>query len=236
MRILCKEKDFYDFVGYEFGSEDIVFDRRSMRVFKRGTEWWDANSVGRFVAQTLAQDTKAILGIWIGFCLHIFKIIEISNKYNDIGQLSEKFKYDVNLIASRRCYDIKHNYPIEFVRIKNTNSLDFFLEKKAFENYALGSITMEEEELVIKALQESKVSNWEFEYDDYLLSGGIAEIPILKDTWIPRFLKADAVYRDIEEWLLAQHNDVSQESKNLTDTDKAVNHGFDKKISFRNCK
>ena len=61
-------------------------------------------------------------------------------------------------------------------------------------------------------------------------------IPILRNTWVPSFVDANEAYYNIEEWLIAQHNDVDQESKGITDIDKVINHGFDKRESFRNIK
>ena len=208
MKILCKEKDFYDYIGYasEYGTEDITFDRRNMSMIKQGTDPADNETCGYFINVLLETGKLADIGLWIGFDLYIFRIREISNRKEktNIGEiLSKDFKWKVDLICHRKAYNVKHNMPIEFVIIDNgISSWDYW-------------------------------NNWKIKHFDFFEEN---TIPILRNTWVPSYVDAQTAYYNIEEWLIAQHNDVDQESKGLTDTDKVINHGFDKKASFRNIK
>jgi hypothetical protein len=56
--------------------------------------------------------------------------------------------------------------------------------------------------------------------------------PILKDTPIPSIIPARDFYNAIDNYLRSKYNDKTIEIKN-SDIDKAINHGFDKKTSFR---
>ena len=59
------------------------------------------------------------------------------------------------------------------------------------------------------------------------------KIPILSQTGIPAVIQPEQIFLGIEEYLSSKSNDRSMESEGLTDVDKAVNHGFDKRTSFR---
>jgi hypothetical protein len=61
-------------------------------------------------------------------------------------------------------------------------------------------------------------------------------VPILKDTFIAKFIHPEDIYYSIEEFISSKKNDIDTESKGLTDKEKVINHGFDTKSSFRNVK
>ncbi len=61
-------------------------------------------------------------------------------------------------------------------------------------------------------------------------------IPFLRDTFIPKYIPVELIYRGIDNYIRASKNDVDQESYGLSDIDKVITHGFDKKTSFRNIK
>ena len=217
MYIICKEKDYYDYVGYTNETENITFDRRNMKVYKRGTEAFDYSSFGSFINSVLGDRDEEYLFLWIGYHIYVFKIKASGTryeytKYNKI--LSSKFNWEVELVDKRICYDVKHKFPIEFMFRKN-------------------SWWHKEDD---KEIKESSVSNWDLEEFDNNPLEKDYKVPILKETFIPSFVPAEEAYYAIEEWLISQYNDVDQESRGLTDIDKVINHGFDKKISFRNIK
>jgi hypothetical protein len=59
------------------------------------------------------------------------------------------------------------------------------------------------------------------------------ENPILKDTPIPAIIPARDIYNALDNYFRSMYNDKTVEIQN-SDIDKAINHGFDKKTSFRN--
>ena len=61
-------------------------------------------------------------------------------------------------------------------------------------------------------------------------------IPFLRDTFIPKYIPAYLIYSGIDDFIRSSKNDVDQESDGLIDIDKVINHGFDKRTSFRNIK
>jgi len=56
--------------------------------------------------------------------------------------------------------------------------------------------------------------------------------PILRDTSIPSFISPLSMWVKLTDYISSKRNDRVVEIKN-TDVEKAVNHGFDKKTSFR---
>lgn len=241
MKILCKEKDFYDYIGYQNGSEDIVFDRRDMTVITRGKDFklYSSKEIGevQLMNSFLGDDPETEFGLWIGHNLYIYRVTELSDRYENntyytYKTLSPKFKYTVKLLTKKTLYDIPHKAPIEFVYM-NWKKLNYRFGFFRHNSY----LKEKEKESIRKDLDNEilngNVNNWELktvEFDrDRIL------IPILKDSFAGS-LDPGEVYYAIESWLISQHNDVDQESKGITDVEKAVNHGFDKKSSFRNVK
>lgn len=227
MKILCKVKDFYDYVGYN-ASEDITFDRRNMTVIEPGVQDFYKDSEGGVINGLLYISN--IFGVWIGHNFYVYRISNIQNRYErniyNIEVLSKNFKYDIDLIAKRVVYDIPHKKPIELHAIEFP--WDLRLNKHWFKSEQALNQKIDEE--IIKG----NIANWKLR--EYIFDSlNKDKIPILKNTFLAR-LDPSEVYYAIESWLLAQNNDVDQETDGITDVDKAVNHGFDKKESFRNCK
>ena len=239
MHIICKEKDYYDFVGYgENGSEDITFDRRNMWVIKPATaELYDRDNILRVIHSILYERTRelseTVIGVFIGFSLYIIYLsAELNRETNGILR---PFKWDAKLLAKRTCYDIKHPKPIDFVDIDLSvydNSPFYIKNLKAWEKGYNNRVW----ELKEKEYKKGNPNNWEIKplfSNDWESEKFDKKIPILKNTFIPKLISAEECYRNIEEWLISQYNDKDQESEGLTDVDKAVNHGFDKITSFR---
>lgn len=65
----------------------------------------------------------------------------------------------------------------------------------------------------------------------------VCPYPILKNTFIPSVIPAADLYHAIEEHFSMEKTAQERiESEGITDTEKVINHGFDKKSSFRNVK
>jgi hypothetical protein len=58
------------------------------------------------------------------------------------------------------------------------------------------------------------------------------EDPILADTSLTSILDGEAIWKEIQNYISSLNNEVDVET-DISDVDKAVNHGFDKKTSFR---
>ena len=231
MKIICKVKDYYDYVGFG-NSEDIVFDRRNNWGTTPDTEEISLFSNYKIIDEYLCHhnsvDSK-VIGLFLGYNLYVFLITAETKRtyFNKNGvEILKKYKYDVELINHTVAYNVKHTLPVEFVEIDmNIKGRYYFSAEDLVEEIKKGQTNL----WVFKPLFSSSLTS-------SLYKDLANKIPILKNTFVPKFVPADIAYRNIEEWLIAQHNDVDQESIGLTDVDKAINHGFDKKYSFRSTK
>lgn len=239
MRILCKEKDYYDYIGAENGydKDDIVFDRRNMRVLKAGYEYADWDTIDHVVDTLLTDRCKpqsyAVYGLWIGYNFYVFGLSGDVDRYvdNTYKMLKKDWKWSAELISNFKLYNVPHKNPIELVEIEVALNFQYFRKLNGSWRNFRTKYDLARKDSQINELQTGNPANWKLK-----TIWGEDKIPILKNTWIPKFVSAKDAYYGIEEWLLAQKNDVDQESKDLSDVDKAVNHGFDKKSSFRNVK
>ncbi len=59
-----------------------------------------------------------------------------------------------------------------------------------------------------------------------------SDIYILEKTGIPSIINAEDIYLAFDEYFRSLKDDIDVET-DLTDNDKIINHGFDKKTSFR---
>jgi hypothetical protein len=57
--------------------------------------------------------------------------------------------------------------------------------------------------------------------------------PILRNLEIQHIIPPLEIYTDIEYYIASRKDEQDVESKGITDVEKAINHGFDKKTSFR---
>ena len=234
MRILCKEKDYYDHIGFsEYGSEDVIFDRRKYTIFEKSV---DAEKerfcrYARHGEVSIAREAlhtgyghfepNVILAINAGYNVYAFKVF---------NKGIEDSNYSIEFIGMRKCYELHWDSPLGIFRLEPL-PFDHRTSKEWMERWKLERKD-KDRDFETAAFLNGNPANWKFEplFTDGWDTFGI---PILKHTSFPKYMEAKEVYYAIEEWLIAQHNDVDQESEGLTDIDKAVNHGFDKKVSFR---
>lgn len=245
MHILCKEKDYYDYVGYENGFDpatDVTFDRRNMDMITPGQDY-NRNGIEDIVSSIADGCPEgAVVGVWIGFTLYIFKIWADPDRWDHRitgTYLKKGFKWTSELLASRKVYDVSHPHAIDFVYISTPLFEHYNWKLNSWKDWRIYENAKKDPSYILKEYASGNVANWKFKplwgYD-WNIKDQDYKMPILKNTWIPKWVSAKDAYYGIEEWLIAQHNDVDQESEGLTDVDKAINHGFDKKASFRNIK
>jgi hypothetical protein len=66
-----------------------------------------------------------------------------------------------------------------------------------------------------------------------VLKDRVVDNPIVADTSIPSFIDPKDIWIELTNFISSKYNDKTVDIVN-TDIDKVVNHGFDKKSSFRN--
>ena len=110
---------------------------------------------------------------------------------------------------------------------------------KTFEDFdyrgkVLDIVSIECERHHMHALTKKKLKNIKLSELTIRNFGLQDDFYILKNIGIPAMIPPEQIYYSMETYLFSLKNDRNCESTGLTDCEKIVNHGFNKKTSFRN--
>lgn len=207
MQILDKNKDFYDFYQNIYIDKTYTFDRRKSVYFHK-EDWNDIffNSERNYIYYVLQ----------VGYSRYLYKItyIDVST-----GWTIHLDNYKVELIKYWKNYD-------------NLVDFEFGIAEK-LESYGYKNYHPSYEKQSIDSLYNTELKK------AYLYASRLKgrSYPILCESGIASCTDSHQLYMDIEEWLSAQkERELRTESKDITDKQKIVNHGFDTRESFRKIK
>ena len=215
MRIIDKNKDYYDYWAYQADSDDgVTFDRRGS-IPLRSADFFTMLSEHVknhryyyrrwFWKEEPAEYNK-------------FFAIRAGVKFFLIG-----LKLEVDETDFRNC--ILKSYKMELIKI---------FEDFDYRGKLLDIVSLYDSEILLNSVNKKKIENIKL---SELISENLGlpdRFYILKNIGIPSIISPEEIYYGIETYLFSLKNDKHCESKNLTDSEKIVNHGFDKKTSFRN--
>ena len=218
MRIFCKEKDYYDYL--QDYSDDIIFDRRKF-VKLTSKEILKEIPIQEYHHKV---NVFQVFALRAGYYLFFFKSkIVLHNDPEHYSYYIEcDFDYEIEYLGQRIDYEYKGSeiltfewYDISAGHDKKWNRMYYDVMEVNLSNIEKG--------------------NWNFErYGKERRRE--PKVPLLRNTFITKYIPAELIYRGIDDYIRASKNDVDQESEGLTDVDKVINHGFDKRTSFRNIK
>jgi hypothetical protein len=183
MQIIDKNKDYYDYCQFEFGTLDktATYDRRGSGKMDRR----------HFFSYCF---TNSML-LEVGYVQYVFKsnnlLWEDGQPYDGNLVLLNKFDEGLRLCPA----------PVTLVPIYN-GDVDF------------------------KSARDIEIDDYDDEYEPYF------ENPILIETPIPSLIPAREFYNNLDNYFRSLKNDKAVKIEN-SDIEKAINHGFDKKTSFR---
>jgi hypothetical protein len=212
MRILDKHRDFYDYLAGIYGIDNTVFfDRRG------STKLTQDDVIRAFcvscdhydwndntpLLQVYKKDLYAI--IEAGYYQYLLRAYNVTRK--NLGAFSCVNIYDGDIELVYTFSDHKH-YTKSPISIYPANVY----------NYRLGK-----NKVVSKNLNYSN--------DIRPIEKNIIENPIFTDTKIPSILDAHTIYVNIFDYISSKADFDIVDTR--TDVAKAVDHGFDKKTSFR---
>ena len=207
MQILDKNKDFYDFYQNIYIDKTYTFDRRKSVYFHK--EDWNEifyNSERNYIYYVLQ----------VGYSRYLYKITYLGVSTGWIIHLDN---YKVELVKYWKNYD---------------NLVDFeFGIAEELESYGYKNNSSRYEKQNIDSLYNTELKK------TYLYYSRLKDrsYPILYESGIASCTDSHQLYMDIEEWLSAQkERELRTESKDITDKQKIVNHGFDTRESFRKIK
>ena len=218
MRIISKIKDFYDYISYEFSDkdDDIVFDRRNSIILTK-------NDIASFLRlndyekKTYYSDISNYLIFQVGCLFYLIEVYDI--KYKDViyyGVKQKEFSnYKIKVLSKWHNYSNK-----DVMNFYKLHRYFYYKTDNQFIDYAKSKILSE---------------------DDKMKSAGYTDIKdktlIIGETGLASILDPKEVYLALDEYFSSLISDKEKtESVGITNNEKIVNHGFDKKISFRSIK
>ena len=226
MQILCKIKDFYDYACIYQQERDPfpTFDRKDYASLNNNllTSWIvDLKRSPDIFEKGRLEDEYFCLEV--GTVKYVFKANNFVRNRLDVH--SEQYIYDckISLIREIESLPKVHNVALAISRVD--------LNYKEIRSLRINHIrNLDIEFCPLEILNFRSRHGWREYNKDY----DTIETPILKDTHLPGLLDPLKIYVNIDNYLRSLHNDVTHESKGITDEEKAINKGFNKKESFRN--
>lgn len=229
MKIIDRNSDYYDYLWQQNGYDEVVFDRRGSVLLSKKV-LCDAINCGDGCYR-IVNGEKSFIPLfpynffsWEKKSGEPFLLIVLAAGFNFFVIKLKQLRYEnyllldfsMELICSRKWYEYKG----EPLNLYTVSSQAFAVDKLSAEEWC-----------------KANFSNCNFR-PLLNLSGELERcpIPILRGAGFASIIPSEEIYCGIDEYLLASKNDVSIESEGLSDVDKAVNHGFDKRTSFRNVK
>lgn len=219
MRIIDKNSDFYDYIQNIYYDNSLTFDRTNSFLLTKDficSNIWDTNDDSEYL----------LLQICNTFWLFLLKITE-KNIYN------RPINYNMELLTTWKNYNKKRelikldiiSFPFIYKIKKNTyneKTLNTFIQRINTNDYKIK-----------KNLNTHTI--WQDFRDGFKKIK--KDIPLLKACGIASIVNPVDIYLSIEEYFsLEKTASERTESIGITDIDKLENHGFDKRISFRNIK
>jgi len=227
MRIIDKNKDFYDYL--QNPTDNIVFDRRDSFLLTK--EIFCDNLRYSRCYQSRNCSHLMLLQICNTFWLFLINII----KTNDYGNVLD---YEIDFINTWKDYDKKRvlinlnsiSFDKLLLRIVNKQGfyrkesiLSYFDEIKA--DIKHGNYRVDAD--FTKYTQFKNGKNYSYIYEE-------KHIPLLKACGLANYIDPVEIFCSFEEYFsLEKTSQEKTEALGTTNTDKIEMHGFDKKISFR---
>ena len=243
MRILSKYKDYYDYLSHsEIADDEILFDRRKAdNLVKSKDMSYNKSDEFSYVNEVVVRHGECLLYLYAGYQIFVF-FINVTHRDDNVFLVppyedteKKKLSYTIELVHSFKNYNRNISD-----KVLEMGSVDTGLPIWWSKHWKLGkSHDEEQKQRVINFIKDEKIDQWKLipiGYDKYHEQYNWPGYPILTNTFVSKLIPAEEIYRNIEDFLFAARNDKDQESEGLTDVDKAINHGFDKKNSFRNVK
>lgn len=236
MQIIDKNTDFYDYLQNIYIDKSIVFDRTDSFLLTKEI-LCDSLRYRNWPKSLKEKDYNFLLmQVCNTFWLFLIEILET----NDFGRTT---KYDIELITSwdnykkeRKLIDINI---IEFgISIVHAMSKGFL-----FGAYDKDKI-MKEFDILKQAIDHNDFKIYrKIDSHNVYYGGGanvkiaVKHIPLLKACGIAEYVDSLDIFLALERYFtLEKLSNERTETVGLTDKDKAENHGFDTKKSFRNIK
>ena len=241
MKILDKNSDFYDYLSFsEFADDELTFDRRGsfcpsrdellarcagQTKYRRDEEFHGKNWK-RY--RRLQENPFYELILVAGTEFFVLELLDLKfeERTDESGRkTSECVNFTPVLVESRK------NYGVDLGILRLYFAEAEWYDRRARRKHSAWGGGSE------RSWKSANLANARFSAVFKGEDGKADErIPILLPLGISQVLPAERVYSGIEEYLFSKREEKPRESRNLDDRGKILNHGFDTRTSFRNCR
>lgn len=221
MRIIDKNKDFYDYLQGVYRDDSVVFDRTDSFVLSREKMCDFVYSHSHYPLILL----QVCNTFWLFFA---------ETQRDSYGFVKD---YDINFLSSWKDYNKPHKL-IELTQIKIIHSLRISSYNKSSKRYERDKAKIWNEiDFIV-----SSIKNDEYIVERRMDKGVVSvcgtyvekHIPILKASGLVIGINPLDIYLALEEYFSIKKTlSERTDSIGLTDKERIENHGFDTKISFR---
>ncbi len=207
MYIVDKNRDYYDYLSHIYGLDKrIVFDRRG--------------SI-KLSDEDIVNVTNYLRYRWYGNNNDYFIILEIGNVQYLI-EISKIKSKEIELIekfiscSMEIIYVFRNNihYYESYISIRGANIKSRWKWKKS----------TKKREYILNDNYKDIITAYNNDRS--------IDLPILAETQITSLINEEEIWKELQNYISSLNNDKDV-SIPMTDVEKAVNHGFDKKTSFR---
>lgn len=205
MYIVDKNKDYYDHYSHIYGiDKHVVFDRRGSQIIT------DENIVNLLTYPVYNDENFVILEV--GTVQYLIKVFKTKWKNSPAGLIYEHF---VSCCMSHlwTFRNHKHYYekPMSIREVSINYQGGYYWGRGCKREYILNDNYND----VIKNVKDEGI-----------------ELPIIAKTQLTSMIDGEVIWWELQNYISSLNNDKDI-SIPMTDVEKAVTHGFDKKTSFR---
>jgi hypothetical protein len=231
MQIIDKNKDFYDFLQFQYGiDKSRTYDRRGSIILTQSKliKFLLGHNDKLFISDNTKYGSNVKYDIQFilecGNIQYVIKIEDIKALYNAESIIEWEGKY----ILLKEFNEFLHLFdatPISIFCLEVNRTIIY--KSKRFNKWFNWKKSKNWNDVKLNDLvNKEKKDNIKKNPDKLLIN------PILKDSKIPSIIPAEKIMQGLELYFSSLNEDKTI-NISLTDNDKLINHGFDKRWSFR---
>jgi hypothetical protein len=154
----------------------------------------------------ITKDSKLFVILEVGYVQHLIQLFDFT--VLETGRINNIASYSMKVVRTFKDYKHYYDYPISIRAIEVSYQRHYF---------------------------EPNVYRFDRPFNEVVrrVYTKSINLPILKGTQLTSMLDAKETWIELQTYLSSLGNDKDIDL-HMTDVEKAVNHGFDKKSSFRN--
>jgi len=215
MLIIDKNDDYYDYLSNIYGRDPkVVYDRRKSIIIPSQQDLFNLTSPEK---RSFKNNNNCHILLEAGFFQYVF-IFKNIKLVKEAGQYSPDYSWQ----------DAMYTYDFELAHVYNDNK-----------HYFPGIMTLAKTDIYLPymwRIRREKEKGIDFKSLSFIDmrtdKDKTINNPILKNTLITKFIEPQDIWMQLNNYISSLGNDKDVDIKN-SDVDKAINHGFDKRWSFR---